>query len=90
MFHLLAITAGSDGSSNFFGDAPEVAVGLELHMTLKGKICDIKISWAEAVSLHAILLTTIKSIMNAKVSQQRFWHCHENRLIKTIQTIPYR
>ena len=37
MFHLLAITAGSDGSSNFFGDAPEVAVGLELHMTLKGK-----------------------------------------------------
>ena len=27
--------------------------------------------------------------MNAKLSPQRFWHCHENGLIKTIQTIPY-
>ena len=26
--------------------------------------------------------------MNAKLSMQRFWHCHENGLIKTIQTIP--
>ena len=51
MFHLLAITAGSDGSRNFFGDASEVAIGLELHMTLKEKKCEIKISWAEAVSL---------------------------------------
>ena len=29
------------------------------------------------------------SIMNAKLSMQRFWHCHENRLIKRIQTIPH-
>ena len=34
-------------------------------------------------------LTTLQSIVNAKLSMQRFWHCHENRLIKTIQTIPY-
>ena len=27
--------------------------------------------------------------MNAKLSKQRFWHCHENELIKTIQTIPH-
>ena len=27
--------------------------------------------------------------MNAKLSQHRFWHCHENGLIKTIQTIPH-
>ena len=27
--------------------------------------------------------------MNAKLSKQRFWHCHENRLIKTIQTTPH-
>ena len=27
--------------------------------------------------------------MNAKLSLQGFWHCHENRLIKTIQTIPH-
>ena len=28
-------------------------------------------------------------MMNANLSKQRFWHCHENRLIKTIQTIPH-
>ena len=30
--------------------------------------------------------TTLQSRMNAKLSKQRFWHCHENGLIKTIQT----
>ena len=29
--------------------------------------------------------TTLQSIF----SQHRDWHCHENRLIKTIQTIPH-
>ena len=33
--------------------------------------------------------TTLQSIMNAKLSKQRFWHCRENGLIKTIQTIPH-
>ena len=28
-------------------------------------------------------------MMNAKLSLHWFWHCHENGLIKTIQTIPY-
>ena len=28
-------------------------------------------------------------MMNVKLSQQRFWHCYENGLIKTIQTIPH-
>ena len=28
-------------------------------------------------------------MMNAKLSLHGFWHCHENRLIKTIQTIPH-
>ena len=28
-------------------------------------------------------------MINAKLSKQRFSHCHENRLIKTIQTIPH-
>ena len=27
--------------------------------------------------------------MNAKLSPQRFWACHENGLIKTIRTIPH-
>ena len=33
--------------------------------------------------------TTLQSTMNAKLSQHRFGHCHENGLIKTIQTIPH-
>ena len=33
--------------------------------------------------------TTLQSKMNAKLSPQRFWACHENGLIKTIQTIPH-
>ena len=28
-------------------------------------------------------------MMNVKLSKQRFWHCHKNGLIKTIQTIPH-
>ena len=31
--------------------------------------------------------TTLQSLLNANLNQHRFWHCHENRLIKTIQTI---
>ena len=34
-------------------------------------------------------LTTLQSTMNAKLSKHGFWHCHENGLIKTIQTIPH-
>ena len=33
--------------------------------------------------------TTLQSVMNPKLSKHRFWHCHENGLIKTIQTIPH-
>ena len=31
----------------------------------------------------------VYAMMNAKISQQKFWHCHENGLIKTIQMIPH-
>ena len=34
--------------------------------------------------------TTLQYLMNAKLRKQRFWHCHENGLIKTIQTIPHK
>ena len=37
--------------------------------------------------LNLFDFTTLQSVMNAKLSKQRFWHCHENSLIKTIQTI---
>ena len=33
-------------------------------------------------------LTTLQSVMNTKLSKHGFWHCHENGLNKTIQTIP--
>ena len=33
--------------------------------------------------------TTLQSKMNTKLSLHRFWPCHENGLIKTIQTIPH-
>ena len=33
--------------------------------------------------------TTLQSIINAKFSKQKFRHCYENRLSKTIQTIPH-
>ena len=32
---------------------------------------------------------TLQSMINAKLSQHRSWPCHENGLIKTIQTIPH-
>ena len=35
------------------------------------------------------LPTNLQSMMNAKLSKHGFWHCHENGLIKTIQTIPH-
>ena len=33
--------------------------------------------------------TTLQSKVNAKLSPHRFWPCHENGLIKTIQTITH-
>ena len=33
--------------------------------------------------------TTLQSMINAKLSQHMSWPCHENGLIKTIQTITH-
>ena len=38
--------------------------------------------------LKGSCITPLQSRMNAKFLQHRFWQCHENGLIKTIQTIP--
>ena len=35
------------------------------------------------------LSTTLQSVMNSKLSQDRFWHYHEKRPIMSTQTIPY-
>ena len=40
-------------------------------------------------SLKRMLGTTLQSMMNVKLSKQRFRHCYENGLIKMIQTIPH-
>ena len=44
---------------------------------------------AEHVYMVSKYPTTLQSLMNAKVSQHKFWHCHENGLIKTIKMIPH-
>ena len=38
---------------------------------------------------NIILDTTLQSVMNTKLSKHRFWHCHENGLYKTIQTLKW-
>ena len=58
--------------------------GVSLH-ALKGYIFKMP----KLCKLFQKTLTTLQSVMNTKLSKQRFWHCHENRLIKTIQTIPH-
>ena len=39
--------------------------------------------------LETTLVTTLQCKMNANLSRHRFWPCHENGLIKMIQTIPH-
>ena len=54
-------------------------------------------TFRNATSLSVIVLirgvqrvpTTLQSMMNAILSKQRFWHCHENGLVKTIQMISH-
>ena len=36
-----------------------------------------------------MFVTTLKSMMIVKLSLHGFWHCHENGLTKTAQTIPH-
>ena len=36
-----------------------------------------------------LFTTTLQSLMNTKLSKHRFWLCRENRLIKTILSIPH-
>ena len=55
-----------------------------LNGLLKEAIANVK----GTVFLKA-LPTTLQSIMNAKLSKQKFWLCYENGLSKTIQTIPH-
>ena len=41
------------------------------------------------VNVEFSRIAHLQYIMSAKLSQQRFWPCHENRLITSIQTIPH-
>ena len=40
-------------------------------------------------TVEPIPRTTLQCMINVKLSKQRFQHCYENRLIKTIQMIPH-
>ena len=42
-----------------------------------------------ATAILQNVITTLQYMMDAKLSKQRFWHCHENGLIKTVQTMPH-
>ena len=53
---------------------------------LKSDTCKQLVVCGVSLSTHNTA-QTLHSITNAKVSQHRFWHWHENRLIKTIQMI---
>ena len=62
-------------------------VSLLTHCALKVLVWQkVLISQYETI-LFDLVFTTLQSIMNA--SKHGFWHCHENGLIKTIQTIPH-
>ena len=69
-----------------------------------GKVCSNKISPCKSIkNLSFVLgsslltssgtppdiLTTPESIMNAKLSLNRLWHCHESGFNTSIQTLPH-
>ena len=44
----------------------------------------------KSITLQNVMIsTTLQSMINTKLSKQRFGHCYENGLIKTIQTKPH-
>ena len=72
-----------------------VVVVLQLAtMQVMGKLEMLK----KAIIISALCLgsqvlrchTTLQFVMNTKLSPHRLWSCHENGLIKTIQTIPHK
>ena len=40
------------------------------------------------VKVNFFSVTTLQS--NVKLSQERFWHCHENGIVKTFPIIPHK
>ena len=67
------------------------------NMQMKSISIQLCVSYNVAINInhsgHAagntLYYTTLQSMVNAKLSKQRFWHCYENGLIKTIQPIPH-
>ena len=43
---------------------------------------------AALAKLNSTYLNTLKSILIGNISQERFWHSHENENIETMSTIP--
>ena len=53
----------------------------------------LRLDWCKGefriIDMVVILTGTTLQSMNAKLSEQKFWHCYENGLMKTIQMIPH-
>ena len=71
-------------TKQIFGEIQEIWGGNLTNFRLKRIFLKLKV-----FLLPPLRHTTLQSVMNAQLSKHRFWHCHENRLIKTIQTIPH-
>ena len=52
------------------------------HFAICYNVINVKICYNYYSS---IIATTLQSMINEKLSQQRFWHCCENSLFRTIQ-----
>ena len=84
------VKKGCPGFENFMAEVPSLLNELK-PITLFRLLVDFNTitSGGGKQKRFQIEGTTLYSILNAKLSQHKFWHCHENRLIKTIQTIPH-
>ena len=58
------------------------------HLLFNVKLICRNVNFLDSILLTLNTSTTPQSMMNAKLSLLGFWHCHENGLIKTIQTMP--
>ena len=81
----VSVTVQELKSLNFLAKKPH-----RHHFTAKKNLSQITQYLKPVLPFDSFVFdTTLQYVMNAKLSKHRFWHCHENGLIKTIQTIPH-
>ena len=58
------------------------------HLQIVGRLYNFGKNHTKKIrGLFSFFLTTLQSMMNVKLDEQRFWACHENRIIKTTPTL---